>query len=392
MRLRGKLLKDVVAEDLAALAANGVAESKTLEFKQSLPGQRDDEKKEFLADVSSMANTLGGVILYGVETLRDDSGRDTGVANSLVGLPGINPDKERLRLHSLLNDGLSPSLSSQVFIREIEGAGECAPVVAIGLTRSVLAPHMVTFQRSGRFFRRSDAGKYQPDITELRGMFLESSSWLEEVERFRDARVAALSRDSNASFCLIHLLALGRLKGMLDLRDKWQALNLAVPPPSPSGWDHRFNAEGFQTYRRGSGGLESYSQCFRFGGFEGYSTRLIEQTDDHENRKYLYATKMQHVVVTYASSCIQALQSILGVDPPYVLMITLCGLAGARIPMDYSRHSSSEIEGNLLSLPPVVLETGSLSKPEMATMFDIVWQSAGYVAAPEFNLNQPQGE
>ena len=42
-----------------------VPESKTLEYKAELPIFNDSGKKEFLAGVSSFANTSGGYILYG---------------------------------------------------------------------------------------------------------------------------------------------------------------------------------------------------------------------------------------------------------------------------------------------------------------------------------------
>ena len=37
--------------DLVSLVAEAVAEGKTLEYKRELPGGKDDDKREFLADV-----------------------------------------------------------------------------------------------------------------------------------------------------------------------------------------------------------------------------------------------------------------------------------------------------------------------------------------------------
>ena len=50
-----KSLDDIGREDLQRLQANGVPESRSLEYKQALPGLADDARKEFLADVSSFA-------------------------------------------------------------------------------------------------------------------------------------------------------------------------------------------------------------------------------------------------------------------------------------------------------------------------------------------------
>lgn len=63
MRVLGKRIRDITATDLQALVDNGVAESETLDYKLTLPGGSDSEKKEFLADVSALANTSGGTIV-----------------------------------------------------------------------------------------------------------------------------------------------------------------------------------------------------------------------------------------------------------------------------------------------------------------------------------------
>src|SRR5258707_551693 len=126
-----------------------------------------------------MSNTAGGVIIYGVETERDERGNDTGVASAIVGLPSINADKEKQRLTSMLHDGISPSLAAHSSIHDITLASAVGPVIVLGIGQSLARPHMITFDRSYRFWRRSDVGKYQPDIVELRSLFLETASWVE---------------------------------------------------------------------------------------------------------------------------------------------------------------------------------------------------------------------
>lgn len=63
-----KRLSEIEKSDLDALVTNGVSEGKTLDYKLSLPGPSDDDKKEFLADVSSFANAGGGDIVFGICT------------------------------------------------------------------------------------------------------------------------------------------------------------------------------------------------------------------------------------------------------------------------------------------------------------------------------------
>ncbi len=67
MSVFSKQFDSIVAADLQALVDNSVSETKTLEYKESLPGNSDGDKKEFLADVSSFANASGGYIIFGMK-------------------------------------------------------------------------------------------------------------------------------------------------------------------------------------------------------------------------------------------------------------------------------------------------------------------------------------
>jgi len=62
-----KRLEDIGEVELDSLIANGVPEGKTIEYKKVLPGNFDGDKKEFLADVSSFANTAGGDLIFGID-------------------------------------------------------------------------------------------------------------------------------------------------------------------------------------------------------------------------------------------------------------------------------------------------------------------------------------
>ena len=66
MNLQGKSLELVGWNDLVLLVEGQVRESPVLDYKGALPASTDAGKKELMADVSAMANSSGGVILYGI--------------------------------------------------------------------------------------------------------------------------------------------------------------------------------------------------------------------------------------------------------------------------------------------------------------------------------------
>src|SRR5688500_15474632 len=128
--------------DLEAVV--GVSERRTLEFKEALPmNWNDDAKVEFLADVSSLANASGGYLLYGIPDVRDENGRATGIAGSIVGVTTPNIDTELRRLEAFARDGIAPRIHG-LRVGSV-GSFTRGPVIAIWVPRSLNAPHMVTY-------------------------------------------------------------------------------------------------------------------------------------------------------------------------------------------------------------------------------------------------------
>ena len=103
MSLSNKPLEAICEDDLQALIENQVAEGKMIEYKESLPGASTNDKKEFLADVSSFANASGGHLVFGMK----EAG---GLPKELCGLQLTDVDDAILRLENLMRDGLEPRI------------------------------------------------------------------------------------------------------------------------------------------------------------------------------------------------------------------------------------------------------------------------------------------
>lgn len=401
MRLAGIPVGGLTTEHIAALPENKVGESRTLEFKLTLPGNSSGDKKEFLADVSALANSAGGVIVYGVETERDEAGHDTGVARAVVGLRGINVDKEKLRISAMLHDGIAPSLASHIALQDVSGPVQDAPVIALGVSQSLARPHMITFEKSGKFWRRSDTGKYQPDIEELRSMFREADAWIEEAEAFREQRIQAvlavplpiptLKCDSSV---FVHVLPLGRLDRLISLKNHLEHLRTALRPLGEdySGYSFRFNADGYLIqHDSGNNQILAYSQWFRFGGVEGYDSWVVGSREAGAGQQLpsLFANEIVKDVRAYLPRALAAMNG-LGIEPPHVVMISLLGITGSRIL--YGRHGelSEPITRDSILLPPIVLEDeNSNVLDQIGPLFDIIYQAGGLTGAPAQPAAQP---
>ncbi|SEI96069.1 Putative DNA-binding domain-containing protein [Sphingobium sp. AP50] len=137
---------------LFRLIDNQVAEGRDLDFKRDLPGGNDEETREFLADVTAMANAQGGHIIYGIE-------EDAGLAVRLPGLEVADPDAQILRLEGKLQTGVDPRLIGVQthWVQLANGRG----AMIMRIPGSLSAPHRVTYKGSSRFWGRNSRGKYE---------------------------------------------------------------------------------------------------------------------------------------------------------------------------------------------------------------------------------------
>jgi hypothetical protein len=65
--LLGTSLSDVCPEDIQSLADQQLREVAELDFKSELYGNGESDRRELAADIASMRNDRGGVIVLGVE-------------------------------------------------------------------------------------------------------------------------------------------------------------------------------------------------------------------------------------------------------------------------------------------------------------------------------------
>ena len=396
-----KQIDAVSKSDIDELIANSVNESKTLEYKQELPGNSDKDKREFLADVSSFANASGGDILYGVVAQIDEDGKKTGAPEAVSPITGATADEAKLRLEEIIRNGIAPRLRVQ--IREIEGWGEDGQgyVILIRVAQSVASPHVVAFRGGSRFYSRHSAGKYPLDVDELRSAFLATDSQAERIKNFRLDRLGAINADetpvllSTPHRLVLHLIPITSFlnNSRFDLSNS-HSLTTSFPPIASGGWNHRFNLDGFVTHSTAREDRErnrGYCQLYFNGVVEAVYADLLrgEQGARLSNGVGGIASE------AYERSVIQAIQRYLkgfkelGVDAPVAISMALLGCKGSflhvhpRMMLDGDRP----IDRETAVLPDVVIESLDADVPAiMKPIFDAVWNACGY--ARSFNYDE----
>jgi len=380
-----KSLSDISPSDITALIG-AAPEGRTLEYKRSLPGTADQDKREFLADVSSFANTLGGDIIFGVS-------ESEGLPTAVVGLPAVDIDTEILRLESLIRTGVAPRIQHH-FARVACGP---AQVLVLRVDRSWLGPHRVTFRGHDKFYARSSAGKYDLDVAELRTAFLRTDV-AAAIREFREQRLIEIGgrrtpvplRDAPARLVL-HFLPVDAFANghAVDLSPIYQEPS-KMPPIMARSWTHRITLEGVATYCGLQGGAVSYVHLYRSGVLEVVTTETLinpRMPDDEGNVCRIPSVLFERELLRDLHSKL-TLQSALGVAPPIYVFLSLLGVRGYRMTTGDSSDLGEEIDRDALLLPETVVESFPVDVSRtFRSVIDLVWNACGFRGSPNFDSN-----
>jgi len=372
-----KKLADILSADIEALVSNSVAENTTLEFKRDLPGGSDDAKREFLADVSALANTSGGDILYGVD-------EEDGYAVAITGIGVTNIDAELLRLGNILNSGLDPRIRYSPLVTRC-AAGS---VLLLRIEKSWNAPHRVIFKGNDRFFGRTAAGKYPLDVQQLRRAFIENNMVAERLRNFRAERLANIianmtpvKMDAGPKFVL-HLLPFDTFFSDPQFDVAQQLPIDQFRPLSGGAWGHRLTLEGklVSATQRESTSTVSYMHLYRNGIVEIVDGVLLSgELSNAPEQRYIPASYFEQFVLTGVARAIVLLQQI-GVTGPIGIAVTLTNTKGMILGFDSWRHQTqqSPVLNEHLFLPEAILpELQTPSPPVVKPVIDLVWNACG---------------
>jgi hypothetical protein len=377
----------IIELDLKELIDHKVSEGKILEYKSKLLVNNDREKKEFLADVSSFANASGGHIIYGMK-------ETDGVGAELPGISGVDPDKEKLRLDSIIRDGISPRvIGTTIYPFKLENGNYA---IVIHIPQSWVSPHMVVYQGTSRFYTRDSAGKIQIDVDEVRQVFLASGSVGEKIRNFRLERLSQISALETpvplkeGTELVLHIVPLSAFQSFVtvDIKDALSDFSKFLQEMYLS----RFNLDGLVSYATlPDGAVTRYIQLYRNGAIEAVDWLLMNGLD----KKRLIPEGFESVVIRSCKDILQY-QQHLGIEPPIFIFLTFLHVKGWKIDgnSQYFRlqHSvyNHEIDRDDLLLPEITIEDYSsinnlpnLLKP----VFDACWNACGWPGSINYDKN-----
>lgn len=391
-------LEEISLVDLEALVENRVRESTSLDYKQELPGTNNEEKKEFLRDVISFANTIGGDLMFGVAERRDDTGRPTGEAERVDGVLVDNRDALTLRLETSIRTSIAPRLVGCGF--RFVDLPDGRAVLIMRIPQSLSAPHMLTFQTRSPFYARNNGGKYELDVQQIRDAFAQADALGERLARFRDGRVAkVVAGDTPVPLLegpklILHTMPLSglRVPQQVDLAVASRQLNFLYPPSS-SGANPRYNFDGFLMFSQFRPGSDvtstSYTQAFRNGFVEFASSQILHPTT---SERVLWADGIERDVITAVRNHLNYLDAV-GISLPVYVTLSLVGTAGYSVREPFNAPNiyagvvrQHGMDRDQLLLPEVFIE--DFKQPVEAALkpiFDVIWQAAGLAGSPYYD-------
>jgi hypothetical protein len=381
-----KRLTDVTAADLEALVESQAAESKYLDFKLHVVGQTDSERREFLADVSSFANALGGQIVFGI-------GETDGKASELQGLEISDPEREILRLEAIARTGISPRIPGLAL--HAVALSPTRHSIIVRVPRSWLAPHMVNHGGITRFFTRTSAGKHQMDIEEIRQAFVASDALIERLRAFRFDRLSRLSSSDDpmllqeAPLVVIHVLPINSFQSatQLDMKSlvkEWHRVPMLYGGVS----DYRLTFDGLLVRLvLADGTTGAYTLLFRNGAIETVNSHLLEP----QSGLRIPALAFEQQVIEATSGILSFLNSV-AIEPPFYVFLSLLRVRGyAMFPGSTAvfmapRAHLREIDREDLILPEVILDAFDEDVPTaLRPAFDVIWNASGWPGSPYYD-------
>jgi len=388
-----KKIEDIKEEDLKALIDNRALEGKTIEYKKELTINSDPDKKEFLADVTSFANSSGGDLIFGIE-----QNNQTGAPKLLNGIEVDNVDKEKTRLDNIIRDGVEPRMLG-INIKPILLSNSKYAIV-VHIPKSWNGPHRVIYGGHAKFYARNSSGKYEMDVDELRVAFNLSETLAEKIRKFRVDRIAKIQADETPVplfpfpkivFQLIPVNAFNP-STKYSIESIESNAHDKLPLLYRSVRNSRYNLEGLFTYSDNENGkFSAYTQLYRNGIIEAVDALILKPRGANNTIIKIIPASYEEKLIKATTSYLKLLTEFT-VEPPIFIFLSLLGIKNYKIMFGTSSIDSIKsypIDRELLLLPVEIFQDYNVKvENSLKPLFDLVWNAGGLQKSLNFDENE----
>lgn len=377
-------IESVTKETIQSLI-NNVSESTQIDFKKKLNLNKDEEKKEFLADVVSFASTSGGDIIIGIS-------ENKGIAEKIEPIEIPDIDNFKLSVSSIIKDGIEPRVNFQIkeFLFDKEY------VILLRIFKLFPGPPMIIYKNTSKFFGRGASGKYQLNYLQIRNAFTSAATINETFKEFRNNRINHFlsgvdGNDPSKPFMLFYIYPINEVN--FDINNiPVEKINEALYPVTSGSFDKTYNIEGFAMYRHikhdGDNRL-TQNQLFYNSAIEIYDDNFLnnKKISNKSNIKLVYLDYLEGHIIRNFERIIK-FYSKYSISAPYLINFSLVSIRNSQgATHDLKHNYSFKIinRENLIFREFVINPNTDYPVDSLKLMFDDLWRSFGVFKSPSFD-------
>lgn len=414
-----KDFNSIELEDIMSLIENKVPESETLGYKRSLhsipvdneeAGFKDQDRKEFYADVSSFANKSGGDLIYGVA-------EEKGIPTEIIGLQISNVDSMTSKLRQMISSSIEPRIIPEPRIKFLKISEPNNYIVIIRIKeRSWTAPNRVTFKGINKFYIRSTNGKHEMGIEELKISFGYLKEIKEKIEKFLIDRIENIASGNipialsiNNTFhkkgvIILHLMPSSAFYGSqyydpIRYKDQIKTIKqIEYRSGNSQSIEGRYNIDGYctsgiYTYEN----YFSYVQFFKNGIIEIVKSGIAVRAGESDNSFYIPGRLLEERIVESVKSCLDFYKSI-NIPIPIYLFATILGVNNIPVTsknmVDYNGiENLPKIDRNIVKFPEIEISNIDKDVEEfLKPIFNALWNASGMERSPSYKGRPEENE
>jgi hypothetical protein len=252
-------------------------------------------------------------------------------------------------------------------------------ILIIRVPRSYNPPHRIIRAGSNRFWARSAAGKYEPDVNELRLLFNAAPQLADRIRNFRLDRIAKIVAGQapvhllNPSCLVLHIVPLSAfdVTAALPLDEIKGNYRTFVPIGSPTANGARINLDGILKISNADSQAtqhRAYVQLYRNGIIETVDSSVVAAVSGTP-----IISRLDDILIYEVIWSLNDLATV-GIEPPYTVLVSLVGTAGARINFarvqDYAWYDnlSAPLDRDQYHFDEVIVETIPTTQAECASI------------------------
>ena len=190
-----------------------IGEGQCLDYKVTVNLSTDENKREFLKDISAFANSAGGHVIIGCkEPTEAVDGKD-----QIVGVEG--GEAIARQLEQLAASCLDPRIPGlQIFKIDVQADRSC---ILVHVPASFSRPHMVNHQKSRAFYRRHSESSFLMTTHEIRESVLTAATAGQQASQF----MAHRKREVLGMYGTERPLILIQAMPLIAIEEKWDVLS-----------------------------------------------------------------------------------------------------------------------------------------------------------------------